>query len=96
MKKWQNKGLVMADSLIALGIVTLGIVSCLSWQQQLSSVQRDHQIRLAAARLAKETSDQATETGHAAKIHRSGYAAIADQQSVSVWFRQKLVLRVSK
>lgn len=86
----------MADSLIALGIVTLGIISCLAWQQQLSNVQRDHQIRLAAARLAKETSDQATETGHVAKIQRSGYAAVADRQAVSVWFRQKLVLRVSR
>lgn len=86
----------MADSLIALGIVTLGIISCLVWQQQLSSLQRGHQVRLAAARLAKETSDQAVETGRLAKMHRSGYVAIANQQTVSVWFHQKLVLQVSK
>lgn len=94
MRRKTSSGFVMADSLIALGMVTLMITSILLWQHQLLAQQQVHMMRLKAARIAKESSDQSRAERHKARIKRENYTAVANRDEVTVWYQDKLVLRV--
>ncbi|MCX2186811.1 hypothetical protein [Limosilactobacillus pontis] len=96
MKRYRIKGFVMADSILALTVVTLGIVTLLTAQQQLSRQQGQHDARLIAARLAKESSDQLVATGRPAIIERGGYRARATLDQVTVYHGSRLVVLLRK
>lgn len=92
MKKYRIRAFVMADSILALAVVTLGIVTLLTSQQQLTRQQARHDGRLMAARLAMESSDQSRATGRPAIIERQGYRATADSGRIAVFHGQRLVV----
>lgn len=96
MKRYRIKGFVMADSILALTVVTLGIVTLLTAQQQLSRQQGQHDARLIAARLAKESSDQLVATGRPAIIERGGYRTRATLDQVTVYHGSRLVVLLRK
>ncbi|WP_373842602.1 hypothetical protein [Limosilactobacillus sp.] len=98
MKKQIIKGFVLADSLVALTIVTLGIGMLLAGQQQLSIQQRHHQARLIAARLAKEATDQliATRGEKTVSIQRGPYRALANSRGVVVQNGHKTVVSLQQ
>lgn len=96
MRKWQNRGFVMAESLLALGITTLVIVSLLLWQRQLLTQQRVHQVKLTAARLAKESNDQYNAEHCPVVMKRRSFKAVANHQKVTVWYQNKLVVQIDK
>lgn len=94
MKKQTIKGFILADSLVALTIVTLGISMLLAEQHQLGIQQRRHQTRLVAARLAKEVTDQlvATKGRKTVSIRRGPYQALANSHGVIVRDGQRTVV----
>ncbi|MCH3922458.1 hypothetical protein [Limosilactobacillus sp.] len=92
MKKRSIRGFVLADSLVALLVVALGIATLLMGQKQLAHQERQHRIRLCAARLAKEATDQQVATKRPATIRRGDFRALAQRRQVTVWYRQKMVV----
>lgn len=94
MKKWHSKAFVMADSILALLIVTVGVLSFATCQHQLYLQQNRHFERLVAARMAKESSDQLRQNKKKAIIVRGGYRAVADQGEVRVWYHQRQIICV--
>lgn len=92
MKTSRIKAFVMADSILALAVVTLGIVTLLTSQQQLAHQQARYDGKLLAARLAKESSDQFRATGRPATLERQGFRATADSGRITVYHGQRLVV----
>lgn len=92
MKKFQLRAFVMVDSILALAVVTLGIVTLLTSQQQLVRQQARHDGKLLAARLAKESSDQLRATGRPAIIERQGFRARAVPGRITVYRNKQLVV----
>lgn len=86
----------MAESLLALGITTLVTFSLLFWQRQLLTQQRAHQIKLTAARLAKESNDQYNADHYPVVMKRQSFKAVANHQKVAVWYQHKLVVQINK
>ena len=93
MKRYRISGFVMADSILALAVVTLGIITC---QQQLTRQQAKHDTKLMAARLAKESSDQLLATGHPAAIERGEYKAVAGPDRITVYRNSRLVVSLRR
>ncbi len=96
MKKYRIRGFVMADSILALTVVTLGIVTLMVCQRQLASQQAKHDTKLMAARLVKESSDQLYATGRTAVIKRGNYRAVAVPGQVTVYHGARLVVSLRK
>ncbi|MGN1279627.1 MAG: hypothetical protein ACI4T4_02960 [Limosilactobacillus sp.] len=96
MKRYQISGFVMADSILALAVVSLGIITLLTCQHQLSHQQAEHDTKLLAARLAKESSDQLLATGHPATIERGGCRATATPNRVTVYRNSRLVVSLRR
>ncbi|MDO4903387.1 MAG: hypothetical protein Q3959_03885 [Limosilactobacillus sp.] len=86
----------MADSMIALVIISIGITTLLMCRQQLDFMNKQHVMKLNAARLAKEASDEYMLTGDTAEISRPGFQAIAANDQVVVYHQGKIVLKVTK
>ena len=86
---------VMADSVLALAVISLGISSLLICQQQLNHLQAKHLVKLNAARLAKETSDEYYISGQKTVQRRNDYRAVASSNQVTVYYQNRPVLRVS-
>lgn len=85
----------MADSLVALLIVALGINLIYGCERQLVRQQRNEQVKLMAARLGKEASDQYAITRKRAVINRQAMHAQADHNGVEVNYRGRLILQVA-
>lgn len=96
MKKYRISGFVMADSILALAVVTLGIVTLMVCQRQLTYQQDRRDVKLMAARLAKESSDQLLATGHTTVIKRGDYRAVAAPGHVTVYHNSRLVVSLRK
>ncbi len=96
MKRYRISGFVMADSILALAVVTLGIITLLTCQQLLTRQQAKHDTKLMAARLAKESSDQLLATGHPAVIERGGYKAVAVPDRITVYRNLRLVVSLRR
>lgn len=92
MKNYQIKAFVMVDSILALAVITLGIVTLLTTQQQLTRQQARHDVHLMAARLAKESGDQLVATGRPAIIERNGFRAVATPGRITVYQGSRLVV----
>lgn len=86
---------VMADSILALIVVSIGIASLLVCQQQLNCLQAKHVVRLRAARLAKEASDEYCIHGTNTAVNRNNYRTIVTDNQVQVYYQGKIVLRIS-
>lgn len=85
----------MVDSLLALGIISLGLFSLVGCQKVLS-IQQDRQTRqLTAARLAKEASDGYRLYHRPVTIKRLGYRAVAGAGKVIVRYQGRVILRVT-
>lgn len=85
---------LMADSLVALIVVALGINLVIVCEQQIIRQQRDAQLKLAAARLGKEASDQYAVTRQHVTLSRAKMQAQTDQAGVRVYYQGRQVLRV--
>lgn len=96
MRNKQQKAFLMADSLVAMFVVALGINLFFICEQQLQSQQRQQQLKLAAARLGKEASDQAAINGQSAKLRDQGMIAQANSQQVVVRANGQTLYQVVK
>lgn len=85
---------VMADSMVALAIISLGIFSFSVCQAQLHQQQRQLIIKLTAARLAKEASAGYYCTHRSTTIKRGPYVAVARKGYAEVTFQQDRILRI--
>lgn len=84
----------MADSLMALLVISLAINLLIFCEKQLVRQQRIAEQKVAAARLGKEASDQYLLTRQKAIIHRNKMVAYASEDQVVVTDRGQLVLKV--
>jgi hypothetical protein len=85
---------VMADSMVALAIISLGILSFSACQVQLHQQQRQLIIKLTAARLAKEASAGYHCTHRPTTIKRGPYIAVARKGYAEVTFQHDSILRI--
>lgn len=90
----RSDGFVMADSILALIVISLGITSLLTCQFALSSRQRDLEQRLTAARLAKEASDEYLLHHQPVELTRQGYLATANEDGILVYSGRKVIMRI--
>lgn len=84
----------MADSLVALFVITLAINLVVLCEFQLIKQQQNAQQRLAAARLGKEASDQYRLTTKKAEMWRGEMRAQANRDGVVVVYQGRPILRV--
>lgn len=84
----------MADSMVALAIISLGILSFSACQVQLHQQQRQLIIKLTAARLAKEASAGYHCTHRPTTIKRGPYIAVARKGYAEVTFQHDSILRI--
>lgn len=95
MLKRRSKGFVMADSILALVVISLGITSLLTCQFALGSRQRNLEQRLTAARLAKEASDGYRLHHQPVELARQGYLATANKDGILVYSGRKVIMRIT-
>ncbi|MEY8442347.1 hypothetical protein AALA17_06885 [Lactobacillaceae bacterium 24-114] len=96
MKQNKFTGFVLADSLIALSVITISITFIFINRQALIRQREDKVVKLEASRLAKECSDE-LRVDHgkgSVQIHRNGYVASANRQRVKVTWQGKEVINV--
>lgn len=86
----------MADSMVALIVISIGIISLFLCQQQLGQQERQSMVKLQAARLAKEASAGVRDGHNPITVKRGSYLAQADQQAVAVYDDNHLLLRVHR
>lgn len=84
----------MTDSILALLIISIGLGSLAVCQIQLHHQQRQHLIKLTAARLLKEASDGYQIHRRQTVIDRADYHAVAVANHAAVWYRGRLVIRL--
>lgn len=90
----RTSGFVMTDSILALLIISIGLGSMAACQVQLHHQQRQHLIKLTAARLLKEASDGYRIHHCKTVIKRAGYQAVASPDQAAVWYQGRLVMRL--
>ena len=86
----------MADSILALTFITVGVATLLTCEQQLHRQQERYDTKLAAARLAKESSDQMLATRRPATIQRGNLHAVAAPGRITVWHGFQMVVQLRK
>ena len=84
----------MTDSILALLIISIGLGSLAVCQVHLHYQQRQHLIKLIAARLLKEASDGYRIQHRQTVIDRAGYHAVAGSNQAAVWYQGRLVIRL--
>ena len=83
----------MTDSILALLIISIGLGSLAVCQVQLHYQQRQHLIKLIAARLLKEADGYRIQHRQTV-IDRAGYHAVAGSNQAAVWYQGRLVIRL--
>ena len=91
----KKNAFVMADSMVALAIISLGIFSFSVCETQLHQQQRQLIVKLTAARLAKEASAGYRCTHRLTTIKRGPYVAVARKGYAEVTFQQDRILRIT-
>ena len=91
----KKNAFVMADSMVALAIISLGIFSFSVCEIQLHQQQRQLIVKLTAARLAKEASAGYRCTHRLTTIKRGPYVAVARKGYAEVTFQQDRILRIT-
>lgn len=97
MKHVKLTAFVLADSLIALSIITVSITFVLINREAMIRQRESKIVRLEASRLAKECSDELKQRRgkENVQISRKGYIASANQYRVVVTWHGKKVIYVS-
>lgn len=96
MRKNRQHAFILADSLIALMIVSLGITFTLICHQCLVYQSKKQCINLAAYRIAKEATDELITTHRPAYIRRDELSAVASEKKVIVSHGDQTILEVRK
>lgn len=96
MKQNSRQAFILADSLIALTIVSLGITFTLICHQCLVQQAKRQCTNLTAYRIAKEATDELVVTHKPAYIRRGEFRAIASPKRVIVYANNQVVLEVVK
>lgn len=93
MKRNKHYAFVLADSLIALTIISLGITFTLICHQCLV---RQSKKQLAAYRIAKEATDELITTHRPVYIRRDKLSAVTSEEKVIVSLGGQTILEVRK
>lgn len=96
MKQSKRQAFILADSLLALTIISLGITFTLICHQCLMQRARQQQVNLAAWRIAKEATDELAVTQQSVHARRSKFNAIASRKRVIVYYGNQMVLEVAR
>ena len=91
MRKNKHHAFILADSLIALTIISLGITFTLICHQCLVRQTKQQYINLAAHRIAKEATDELVATQRPVYLN-----AIASEKKVVVSLDDQIILEVRK
>lgn len=86
----------MADSILALIVISLGVTTMITCQTALNHRQHCIEQRLIAARLAKEASDGYRLYHRPVTVARLGYSATAAGSTVLVYSHGKAIMRIEK
>lgn len=96
MLRLKSNGFVLADSMVALTILSIGIAwYCVNERQLQSQIWHARQ-ELVLARIAKEASDQFLIDHQKRQFSQKGYFVSIDAQSVKVKQNDKLMLTVAR
>ncbi len=96
MKRNKHYAFVLADSLIALTIISLVITFTLICHQCLVRQSKKQCIDLAAYRIAKEATDELITTHQPVYIRRDKLSAVASEEKVIVSLGGQTILEVGK
>lgn len=88
------RAFVLAESMVALVIIVISTTWFFLVESQLGVQHQRSVERLMAARLAKETADEAQLTGRMSRQSRGGLQAVASHQTIRVYRGKRLVLEV--
>lgn len=89
----RSKAFILADSLVALTIISLSISFTFISQQCLNQQRQRQAELLTASRLAKEVSDELDERKYA-KIHDGDYVASASLSGITVKHQGRKIIQV--
>lgn len=96
MRKNKRHAFILADSLIALTIISLGITFTLICHQCLVRQIKQQYINLAAHRIAKKATDELVTTQRPVCLRRNELSAIASEEKVVVSLGDQIILEVRK
>lgn len=96
MKQRSRCAFVLADSIVALTIISLSITFTLICHNCLLQQAKRQEINLAANRLAKEASDELVAVHHSVNIRRGNFLASANRNRVVVYRSDQKILEVVK
>ena len=96
MRKNKHHAFILADSLIALTIISLGITFTLICHQCLVHQTKQQYINLAAHRIAKEATDELVATQRPVYLRRDELNAIASEKKVVVSLDDQIILEFRK
>ncbi|MBB1062634.1 type II secretion system protein [Limosilactobacillus fastidiosus] len=91
MKQGKDKAFILADSLIALTIISLSITFTLVSHECLIQQSKRQQVNLVASRMAKEATDELVATNRPVFIKQNEFSAVASRKGVNVYrYRQPI------
>lgn len=96
MLKWHNKGFVLADSIVALTILSILIAWYCVNERQLQSQMRHANQEVMLTRIAKEATDQFMIDHQKRKFNQKGYQVMVSEQAVQIKQNEQLMFTVTK
>ncbi|MCI1975390.1 MAG: type II secretion system GspH family protein [Limosilactobacillus sp.] len=96
MRQNKKDAFILADSLVALTIVSLSITFTLTCHQCMMQQNKRLQTNLVASRLAKEATDELAVTHHPIYLRRNEYSVVASSRQVVVYLQGERILEVTK
>ncbi|GGI63360.1 HEM-1/HEM-2 family protein [Limosilactobacillus caviae] len=96
MKKGMDAAFMMADSLVALTVITIGINLFFICEQQLQVQRQREQLKLAAIRLGKEASDLYAIKHENIVLSKDKIVAKVNLRELTVYYQDECLYRIAK
>lgn len=96
LKQGKHKAFILADSLVALTIISLSITFTLVSHECLIQQRKRQQVDLVASRIAKEATDELVATNRPVFIRQNKFSAVASRKDVKVYRYRQLIFEVTR